>query len=236
MISKCARPNNDQLGLVITSLYSLLRSCKWPCVSSVFWEHHRHVIYKQMLSFSTHHHPDHPPLLHHPHLQPAPPPATIVQPPPTTLHTPMTTIAWQWHITSPLAHTISDDIQWRRHTVSNDIWWRQWQCMSSLLSTLLKVSNLTLSPLPSFHMRSRCHIANSDVATNNERVITNDRQPGKPSDCSPPLISSNQKQVSHCHHQHGNQQQSHLITLPSSFYTWEAGPWPWKQTTTSCSE
>ena len=163
MISKFARPNNVQLGPVITSLYSLPRSCKWPCVSSIFWEHHKHVINKQTLSFST------TPSSQPPTFAVSPPPPT-----PTTLHTPMMMIAWQWHVTSPLVHAVSDDIQWRWHTVSNDIRWRRWWHMSLLLSTLLKVSNLTLSPLPSFHTRSRCHVDNGNVATNNKQMTDNE--------------------------------------------------------------
>ena len=64
------------------------------------------------------------------------------------------------------------------------------------LSMLLKVSNLT--PLhPSIHTRSRCHVANGDVATNNWQSMTNYSQPGEPSDCPPPLIFSHEKKVPH---------------------------------------
>jgi len=71
---------------------------------------------------------------------------------------------------------------------------RQWWRMLLSLSMLLKVSNLTPLP-PSIHTRSRCHVANGDVATNNRQSMTNYSQPGEPSDCPPPLIFSHEKQV-----------------------------------------
>ena len=98
----------------------------------------------------------HPPPLHHHHQQP-PSPVIIVQLPPTTT-------ASQQQRQQPHMNGRATSSRW---------WW--WS-----LSTSLKVSNLNSPSFFSFHTRHSGH-----VSTNSKWMMSNEGQPGEPSDYPP---------------------------------------------------
>ena len=111
------------------------------------------------------------------------------------LYTPMTTTVWQHHITGPI-HTLF----WTTY-----LWWR-WPGASINMPCCVDDDNTcrrlcphcprwaTWHPSPSIHMRSRCCVAISDVATTGGWRIMNYSQ-GEPSHCPLALIFWHEKQV-----------------------------------------
>ena len=116
--------------------------------------------------------------------------------PPPPLHTQITMTVWQHHITGTV-HMPFWMTWWRRPGMSTDVP----HCLDGDNPCRHPCPHYsrwaTWYPSPSIHTRSRSHIANSNVATNNEQRMMNYSQSGEPSHCPPPLIFWYEKQIPH---------------------------------------